>query len=514
MSQFRQQTVTPTEVFKLLKACPVRWIVPAVVLAAAAFVYALARPAIWEASQALTVRDEAAGGDRPGKFHVVEDMKTVQETILELAKSHSVLAATLKQIGSPSDRQNQVAWPTDQEVASLQAAVKLSPPKGAEFGKTEVFYLQVQSNDRERAIALASALSDQLKQRFADLRDSKAQSMVDELSKTVTLAEIDLKSASDRLARIDAEVGSDLGELRTLADAAMGDSPLRRSVTEMETELRSAQATNRANEELLHLLEGSQNDPKFLLAASSRLLEAQPALRRLKDSLMDAQLHTAQLLGSMSDDHPHVQTAKATEQEIGQHIRDEVEAAIGGVKLELHLSAERCATLDKQLAAAKDRLSKLAEIRADYANLSAEVHRRTDTLRSAENQLAEARASQAGAHTSSLISRIDTPDTGASPIGPSRSMIVLGGAAGGLLLGLAVLFLTIQPSQLEAAAADGPVHSMNQNLPAATNGHVFAAPYAVVNGDSRPNGNPAAATNGLSFKEALNKIEAGKRRAR
>ncbi|HEV2972909.1 MAG TPA: hypothetical protein VGY55_23275 [Pirellulales bacterium] len=514
MSQFRQQTITPTDVLKLLVANPLRWIAPTVVLAAAAFAYALARPAVWEASQALTVRDEAVGGDRPGKFHVVEDMKTVQETILELAKSHAVLAATLKRIGPPSDRQSQLAWPTDQEVAAFQGTVKLSPPKGAEFGKTEVFYLQVQSNDRERAITLASALSDQLKQRFADLRDSKAQSMVDELSKTVTLAETDLTTASDRLARIDAEVGSDLGELRTLADAAMGDSPLRRSVTEMETELRSAQATNRANEELLQLLEGSQNDPKFLLAASSRLLEAQPALRRLKDSLMDAQLHTAQLLGSMAEAHPHVQAAKAIEQEIGQHISEEVEAAIGGVKLELHLSAERCAALDKQLAAAKDRLSKLAEIRAGYANLAAEVHRRTDTLRSAENQLAEARASQAGAHSASLISRIDIPDTGASPIGPSRSVIVLGGAAGGFLLGLAILFLTIQSSQLEAAEVKGPIYGTTQNSTTTTNGHTFAAPYAVVNGDSRPNGKPATATHGLSFKEALTKIEAGNRRSR
>ena len=200
MSQLRQSNVTPHDLFKLLQAHPLRWIVPTVGLAVAALAYAQLRPATWEASQALTVRDEAASGERLGKFHVVEDMKTVQETILELAKGHAVLAASLKEVGPPSDRPAAAAWPTDRDVAALLGAVKLSPPRGAEFGKTEVFYLQVQNHDRQRAIALATAVSDQLKKRFEDLRDSKAQSMVNELTKTVTLAQADLKAASDRLA--------------------------------------------------------------------------------------------------------------------------------------------------------------------------------------------------------------------------------------------------------------------------------------------------------------------------
>ena len=310
MSQHRHSASTPADVIKLLKANRRSWLLPMVIVAVAAFAYSLVRPATWEASQALTVRDEAAGGDRPGKFHVVEDMKTVQETILELAKSHSVLAATLKQAGPQNDGADRLTSPTDQDVAALQGAVRLSPPHGAEFGKTEVFYLQVQSHDRERAVALASALGDQLKQRFADLRDSKAQSMVDELTKTVTLSQADLKAASDRLAKIDAAVGSDLGELRILADDVSGDSPLRRSVTEMETELRAARAVNESNQELLLLLKGSKDDPKPLLAAPSRLLESQPALRRLKDSLLDVQLRTDQLLGNMASEHPHVRAAK------------------------------------------------------------------------------------------------------------------------------------------------------------------------------------------------------------
>ncbi|HEY2148076.1 MAG TPA: hypothetical protein VGH32_09075, partial [Pirellulales bacterium] len=219
MPQHRQPSLTPADVIAHLTAEPRRWLVPMAVVAGVAFIYGLMRPATWEASQALTVRDEATGGERPGRFHVVEDMKTVQETILELAKSHSVLWAALKQVG-PIGGADATAWPSESDVASLAGCVKLSPPRGAEFGKTEVFYLQVQNRDRNRAFALASAVGDQLKQRYADLRDAKAQSMVDELTRTVTLAQADLKTASDRLAALDAEVGPDLGELRTLTDAS------------------------------------------------------------------------------------------------------------------------------------------------------------------------------------------------------------------------------------------------------------------------------------------------------
>jgi succinoglycan biosynthesis transport protein ExoP len=514
MSHSPRQSVTAAELLKLLKTYPRRWFIPVVACSVLAAAYALVRPAIWEASQALTVRDEAAGGERPGKFHLVDDMKTVQETILELSKSHSVLAASLKEAGPPDNRQDDSSWPTDHDVTALQGAVKLSPPHGAEFGKTEVFYLQVQSKERQRAIALAAAVSNQLKHRFDDLRDSKAQSMVNELTKSVTLAQAELKTASEQLTHMDAEVGSDLGELRTLADATVGDSPLRRSMTEMETELRVAAAANNANKELLHLLQQSQADPKPLLAAPSRLLEAQPALRKLKESLVDAQVHTAQLLGNLDPHHPQVQAAKNAEEEIARQIRAEVKDAIGSLTMDLNLSADRCATLEKQLAAAKQRLDRLAAIRADYANLVAEVHRRSDTLKTAENQLAEASASQASAHAASLISQIDAPETGPSPIGLGNTAIVFLGVLGGVLLATGILFLTVPSLQPQLHSFKDALHAITLHPTSATGGYTPAA----ANGNSSRGRKHAQMTSGLSLEEATaassngNGVDYGRRR--
>ena len=73
-----------------------------VVLAGA---YSLVAPRKWEATQALIVRPEAASvsEERIGKFSDLSEMKTLQETILELAKSQSVVQATLRR-----------SWPAQQ----------------------------------------------------------------------------------------------------------------------------------------------------------------------------------------------------------------------------------------------------------------------------------------------------------------------------------------------------------------------------------------------------------------
>jgi hypothetical protein len=407
--------------------------------------------------------------------------------------------------------------------------MKLSPPKGAEFGKTEVFYLQVQNTDRDRAVGLASALCDQLKRRFEDLRDAKAHSLVEELGKTVTLSQNDLQSATVKLAQMDANAGSDLGELRTLLDAPAGDSPLRHSITEMQTELRGACVAVESNQSLLKLLEAAKADPHALAAAPARLLESQPSLKRLKDGLVDAQLRTSALLGSMSETHPLVVTAKAAEAAINEQLHDELDAATRGVEVELKLATSRTAALQSQIADARKRLDQLAATRAEYANIVAEVHMRTDTLKSAETQLAEARASQAAAHTASLLSRIDTPDTGATPIGPSRSTIAAGGAVGGLIVGLGLLFLTVPPPVPRTAATVvdevqvDEVHAIggselrsqpNNGQP--SNGFVkeFADGFAAPNGASDNESKREIGSGSLSFKQALTKLQSTPRGTR
>jgi uncharacterized protein involved in exopolysaccharide biosynthesis len=451
MSVETQATLHPRDVLHSLRAHPARWAAPTVLMTLLAVGYALVRPATWEAQQALIVRDEAAGHagsiSRPGQFGHVEEMKTAQETILELVKGRGVLGSALDEVGPPSARKS-ADWPSDKAIESLQGSIKLAPPKGAEFGKTEVFYLKVTDASRERALALATAISRQLQNRFEKLREMRAKSVIGELVKAVSLAQVDLETSTRKLASMEAKVGPDLAELRMLNESPSGDSEIRRVSTELANELRVHRAAVASNEELLKLLYDAQVDQGRLLATPSRLLESQPALKRLKEGLVDAQLRTAAALGSMADDHPQVQSARSAEAAISGHLHNELQIAIKGVDVDLRLARQRVQSLELQREKMQGRMSGLAEVRADYGNLVMATRQCGEILKTAQQDLSEARASQAAAHTASLISLVDKPDAGTRPAGPGRTMIVLIGLLGGLVTGLGVVFLTAQPSEL------------------------------------------------------------------
>jgi uncharacterized protein involved in exopolysaccharide biosynthesis len=328
--------------------------------------------------------------------------------------------------------------------------------------------------------------------------------MIDELNKTVTLAKNDLSGSLARLSKTETAVGSDLAELRVLSnDANSGDSALRRTVTEIKSELRQARAAEQAAEQLLGLLQAAADDPGRLLATSNRLLESQPALRRLKDGLLDAQLRTAGLQGRLSEAHPLVLASKQAEEEIGRHLHDELAIARRGVESDRQFTAERVATLQAQLAQANDRLSRLAEVRAVYSSQVAETNNRMRLLERAEQNLAEAHATHAGAKAASLISCIDVPDAGIRPVSPSRAMIVLAGIAGGLLVGFGVVFLTVQPAQTGAAAPPAlNTVAVDDSTAANHRASPRRGPTAAVVPAA-----PAFPANGnLSLKQALHKI--------
>jgi polysaccharide biosynthesis transport protein len=443
MHSVQPTLLSPRQIIHLLRVHWMLWTVPTLAIALSVTVYAVVHDDTWEASQALVVRNEASNGEKsPGKFVYPDEMKTIQETLLEVAKSRSVLEAALREVGPPAGAIDS-AWPTDRDIAKTRKRVKLVPPKGAEFGTTEVFYLNVRAETRKRSVALNEAIFKQLRSQFQTLRDAKAQSMIDELTKTVHLAKVDLGEATAALAATEHRLGSDLGELRSMQDMAGSDSALRRSAEETRAQIRENDSNEKANRQLLNVLADIENDPGRLAATPNRLLESHSSLRRLKDGLVDAQIRTASMLGTMAADHPRVRAAKETVEEIGRQLHDELQYARRGVQVELRVIADRRTLLENQLAMANDRLKVLAEVRAQYANQTAEARSRATLLERAEQNLAETRAARASAKAASLISPIDAPDAGIKPVGPGRIVIALCGIAGGLLTGFAVVFLSV-----------------------------------------------------------------------
>lgn len=469
MSSATEPMVDLRQLVSVLRRYPIRWILPAVTLATLAGWYAAVRSPTWEASQALIVRNEAMAGEEiPGKFRYVEEMQGVQETVLELVRSSGVLAAALEDVGPPADLRGKPAeWPSSAHVEDLRDGVSLTAPKGAEFGKTEVFYLTVRQNDRRRAVRLVDAICRHLETRFQELRNSKAQSTIEELLNASQLARTDLSESTARLSQIERRVGSDLAELRILHDASSGESALRRTTLDIHSELRAVGTAQASNEQLLELLRKARTDAHHLIATPSRLLESQPALQRLKDGLVDAKLRTADLEGRMSASHPLVLAAKESERTVARRLHEELASAIEGVEVDVQLGRQQVTMLGEELASLNERLTQLAAMRAGYSTQVAETEHRIELLKRTEQKLSDARINQASAKAASLITRIDSPEAGTDPTGPSRAMIVAAGSCGGLVVGLGILLLTIPPIQPARAGREtSPQRGVDDTPPA------------------------------------------------
>lgn len=513
----------PINVFQLMRSHRNLWLIPALVVFGLVTVYALFRSDTWEATQALIVRNEASGNtEAPGRFRQMDEMKTTQATIMELTRSRTIIESALKEAGPPPRQRINRPWPSQEDVSDFLESMKLVPPKGAEFGTTEVIYLKVTEEDRERAIDLAGAMSKTLSEGFQKLRESKFDSMILELQRGVTLAEQNLNQATKELSALEMKVGPDLGELRNLFESAVGDGDLRKKSLEIENELRQAELANRNSKELRDLLLAAKDDQDRLLATPNRLLESQPALKRLKDGLIDAQLQTSQLLGSMSPEHPKVQGSIASEKKIVQALHEEIDAAVHGIDEDVNFNTGRVNMLTEQLDAVKMRLQNLAEIRAPYSNLVAASKHRAKLLEDAQKNLADAKALQASSLSSSLINIIDDPDTGTRPQGPGRKTLIAAGALGGLLFGLGILFF-VAPMAAKSFPEEEPrqspieVFQARVVAPTAPASIPLARP-AVVSHETKPaestieNGNGGGITASHAslnkFRAALEKVSA------
>jgi uncharacterized protein involved in exopolysaccharide biosynthesis len=473
------------------------WLVPAVVGLVVAAAYSLVASREWRATQALTVRPEAASvsEQKLGKFSDLSEMKVLQATILELAKSQGVVEATLKAVG-PKGWFASSQFPTERDIETFRGQIDMRPPGGAEFGQTEVFYLSVRDSDRDRAAKLVAVLSDELQKRMQGLRDERAQSQMAELQGTVAMAEADLNGRTEKLSQFESSIGADLVELRSMNANVGGQDEVSQELQAIAADRRGNDARRRDDQQLLTLLKSAQDDPRQLIATPNSLLASQPALSRLKDALLDAQVRTANLLGTYADDHPYVVAAKETEKLLQNQLHDELSLSIKGIEVDMQLAADRADSLDQNTQAGHNRIAHLASARAEYANLVAAVDNHSKLVEAARKNLADARADHASAHSASVIGRIDGVESGVAPIGPGRTTVTAAGGVAGLIFGLGLVFLFGMPRQTagdDVAKTQSTVVAASetqQPVPAA------AAPQQ-----------PFGFTRGMTLEEAIRSVE-------
>lgn len=409
-----------------------------------AVVYTLVMPRRWSATQALYVRDEGKGNsERLGRFESVDAMQTAQETILQLAGQHAVLEAALRAAGPEKPRSESAlkAYPSLKEVDKFRAAVSVEAPKGTQFGRTEMIYLAVKAKSVPRAVALTTAMTSSLIDHAKTLRRQKYAGITKELERTVDQSRKDLAQANEVLRELESKVGPDLGELRAMSIHNGGDGQLRLATTEIEREVRKAEADLLTKRSQRSQLVEIQADSRKLIAMPSEVLDRHPLLKKLKEGLVEAQLVVSRTLGELNESHPRSQAAMDAEQKVRARLLEELRTTISTLDNEIETAQERLAQCQSDYAKARERMQALAGVRGKYDLATAEVKQRAMVLESAEVDLAAARANLVGSDSASLIQRIDEPVPSTKPLGPGMTTIWAGATFGGLILGLGIIFL-------------------------------------------------------------------------
>ena len=439
-------------------------LIPVALFSAGAAAYILTAKPSWRATQSLQIRDELALKTvMPGRFDSLDMMKMVQETIHDTARRQAVVSKVLNQLEPPEDYKKPEQWPTIKDIESLQDSISLTPPNGAEFGKTEVLLLSVKSQSVERAKKIVSLLAFELQRELNELRDKRAVSIENELNASVKLAQQELESANTELSEFEKELGPIIVDLRSISsDQGGGSSGLQSQLNILVAETRAAQQKLGVLNKQLANVQKASDDPNHVLSFSSELLTAQPSLQKLKEQLITIQSSTAKTLGQFADHHPKAKAAMEAEKVVVRKIREEVQVAKKGLEGQVSVAQDLVANLGR----AKEKLDKqflrLAEVRAPYASLLKKVDQRRAVANKALEDLARAKSQRTAANTTNLITMIDEPYSGSKPEGMSKKIII--GAAGfaGLVSGIGLVFFAASPSFI------GPMSEENRNSSSVT----------------------------------------------
>ena len=313
----------------------------------------------------------------------------------------------------------------------------------------------MKQGSKERAVHRSPALADSLEQTLRGVRQARAQGVIAELEAALAVAEVELARSTGKLQQIELDAGADLADLRGLTDANSG-STNRLMLDLVRDDLRKCEMELQTQSDNLEATRAALNSHQPLLHVTDRLVDSQPAIKRLREGLAEATIRSSQLQGVYADAHPEVINALSTEEQFRIHLRRELSTAAATLQESIRLTERRMAKLHEQEQQLGLRLNRLADIRAQYTNVVAEVRAQSDEVHQIKRELTQAMSARDAAAASSLITRLNEPLAGERPVGPGRGTIVGGAMVGGLFFGLGIVFLMVP---LDGSPM-GPLHSV------------------------------------------------------
>ena len=426
--------------------------------------YALQTPKQWQAKQTLLLQDQLLGNSDPqGRFHSLEQMKSIEETIRTIAGDPTAIRSALDQLG-PSISDLNSDWLDNERVQKTGEKVAVVAPNGAEFGETEMLQLVVEANSPERSFKLASLLTEELFAEFSQLQDLRYRNLETEIENEIDIAQSRLETSTQELRELEIQIGEDLSELLGLSAPSGSEGPIRRLLLQTQQELINVRQKNSELKTQREYLQQLTQNPQQIASTPSSLLELHPELSQLKRGIVDASLALSALRAQYSDDHPRVLQTAQSQESLGRQLEDQLKLALRGTDLESDLVLSRQQELEAIESDLQRRSDRIAELRIPYSKALFQTQQRQQRLDELEREISAVQAARQSALDHGMISLVGQPQVSVHPVSTSRTLVVAAGSLAGFIFGLGLLAIVVDPRSLMELPASAPLPEVDETV--------------------------------------------------
>ena len=447
------------------------WLLPAIGGLLLATVYAFfVKGDTWTARQSMIIRDDLLGDNfKPGSFVSEEAMKSAHDRVLESARRPEVIHKVLQQLGPERSSLFGLGgagsdWPSDDTVNTVRGSISFESANGGEYGKSELVVLAAKDANPQRAQKFISLLLDEVDDKLSEIQSDQFESMEAELRATCDSALQAREDLEARVMRMEADLGNDISIVRSMNESGGGSpSAFETKMNEILLQRREASRDVSAIESLKRSLAEARESSLDELPTSAELLNSQPALANLVQSLAVAKQNLSEAEGLYRPAHPQHRAATEQVASIKSQIRRSLGTVVRGLDGQLASLHDRVALLDGLLKKNEETLQRVSRLRVPYTTAIKELDKQTEDFGNASARLANMQSRKASSDSINLVTRIGEPVIGPRPDGlAKRALSVIGGIAG-LLIGLGLVMIVAPPFQ-ETRPDSGPDEDLAERL--------------------------------------------------
>lgn len=351
----------------------------------------------------------------------------------EIVFSERVLRKAISQF-SPQISEEEVRKAMDK----IRKNLSVTPPRGANFKESSVFYISYIDTDPRKSAEIANAICNAYLEGYNEItKENSAFSYSFFKEQTERLYQ-EMIEAEKKLRDYEKENSEDLVGLLNL-DAArgtnleVGPSALLTQFTGRYYELQEKLSGLRVTIEALENEYNNNSNP----AIPKDMQVVGHAITTFKNKVAQLEIQVNELRSQFTEQFPAL---KQTEREIKLNInslREELARSIRAQKITAEGISAQIVELERVIEALKDRIKRTASKRATYEQLRQQYQLAKDTYVKARDQLEQARIASSLNQAYQALTYVDAPNVPLEPFKPNRPVVTALGFFAGLLFATA-----------------------------------------------------------------------------